>query len=153
MKIIFRLSELPENTRKGFIKLRESNFKIPNKEFDQNGLKFPITYLNQIKGAIIFLPLEFMAEYVDAVTQTNIDSNNNYFMNKCLINFHSPSEGWENINTTSIGNTAYMALYGNNKELRDKSFAWLEAFYSYYITKPENLILMKYLPPYKKDNV
>lgn len=89
----------------------------PQEGFDRWGLKFDISYLNQIGYNVIFFPLEILAEYADAVTKSFIDEDNSEFIYKQCIDFDFPKDkeiDLNGINATALGNCAYIALNCNN---------------------------------------
>lgn len=97
----------------------------PTDEFDSNGLRFPVSYLNEIKFMIVFLPLELMAEYADIVTTQmieSIDSDNGVtFSFDIARSNYSDDQIFLNLNATAIGNLAYICL--NSKSINVKGIA------------------------------
>ncbi len=93
----------------------------PNPDFDDNGLRFPVDYLNEIGINIIFMPIEIMSEYVDSVTKTHIDKNDDGFIYHQFIdsNFDGSNEDdFNTVNATALGNLAYAALNCKNEKAR-----------------------------------
>lgn len=88
-------------------------FLEPAKEFNEWGLRFPAEYLNQVGAAIVMLPLELQADYVDIICKTSIDENNKDFINqqgRSLFGFNIENY-FKTINATAIGNLAYVCLH------------------------------------------
>lgn len=84
----------------------------PDERFDDNGLRFSVDYLSSIGKAVIMLPLELMAEYVDLVTKTKIDDNDEEFIYHQVIDPVFDIETmYEGLNASSIGNMAYVCLH------------------------------------------
>jgi len=99
--------------------LRGTNgFKLlnPSPVFNEHGLRFPLDYLKGIGTNVILLPIEYMANYADITTVTEIDNNNNGFIEFSLKEIASNSAAiiLEKGNATTIGNMAYFALYCKN---------------------------------------
>jgi hypothetical protein len=80
-------------------------------------LRFPIEYLNNIGKNIIFLPIEKMADYADIITSSKIDEKDNDFILSQLIDFDI-KDMYSHINTTSIGNMAYILLNCEVEEVK-----------------------------------
>lgn len=101
---------------------RDKAPKAPRKSFDENGLRYDINYLNKMFPRILFLPIEQQALFVDAVTFYNCkfdwDPGEEDFLN--------PDTSLENINCTSIGNMAYIALNHLRPEVREHHKQQLE---------------------------
>lgn len=118
--MIVKLSALSESEKEKYFKYYNevlltgaSGFKVlePTKDFDENGLKFPINYLHQLGINNVFFPLEIMAEYADIVTTTSINKDDKYFIFDQIINYEFNIESvYPLLNATSIGNMAYVAL-------------------------------------------
>ena len=89
-------------------------FKVlkPGRFFDDNGLRFPVDYLNRLGINNVFFPLEIMAEYVDAVVKGYIDDNDPGFIynGMQMISNKAAVISFESLNATAIGNMAYIAL-------------------------------------------
>jgi hypothetical protein len=109
----------------------------PTDEFNNYGLRFPIEYLKKIGCNIIFLPLEYMAQYVDTVTKKRVDLDEDFGSFIYKIN-ESDIENM-NINATSIGNLAYACLYSKHEKIRQVCEESL------------NKIFKKYAISYKKS--
>lgn len=112
-----------------------NGFKMlePFKEFDKNGLKFPIDYLQEVGAYIIFLPVEYMAHYADAVCVGFTDSDFEDFksqLNATFVAINSFDSVFEQVNATSIGNLAHIYLNCNNEEIKAKSKAILDIIHS-----------------------
>lgn len=86
---------------------------LPFDEFDENGLKFPLDYLKTAAPAIIFLPLELMADYADGITVLAVRSRDQAFINKLMNDLENFPSDLQTINATTIGNLAYITLHLN----------------------------------------
>lgn len=128
---IVRISELSEEKKiiaENMI-TKHPLLKRPSEEFNEWGLRFPIDYLNEIGPLPICLPLEYMAEYVDIVTKTQTDKNDEKF----LSDIDYPDEdNYDKVNATAVGNVAYIALTSKNEQAQKAALEWLEKFQEYY---------------------
>lgn len=109
----------------------------PTTEYNEFGLKFSPNHLKQISISLIFLPVEYMAKYVDQVTKQNVDSGNcNTYKVEQFVDTSKPID-FDCMNATSIGNLAYVYLNMNEetekqkfKDLLDKIFIeWHQHIY------------------------
>lgn len=105
-------------------------WRKPAKKFNDNGLRFPIEYLNVIGKNIIMLPLEIIADYADVITVTAINNNDADFIkfNFSKNDFDIEKE-YENINATSIGNLGYVALHCINEPIRQMAETILQQIF------------------------
>lgn len=112
---LLRLSDLPEKDK-----------------FNEGGIRFPLDYLRRMHIAVVLLPLEYMAEYVDIVTKEAVDDQDTAFF---LTGMPTDAEFTEadanRINATSVGNLAYVYLYLNNEEVRDRCKKMLDMIYRF----------------------
>lgn len=131
-KKIHSLKQLPKERQIMVTQLLDKHpfLKKPAKDFDEWGLRFPINYLNDIGGGIIVFPLEYMAEYVDVVTKTQIDDNDGGFIMN-LITMEDDVDV-NQYNTTAIGNLAYIALNCKNEQAKDVALKLLQNYLDYY---------------------
>lgn len=108
MALVKRSSELSAEQLQALKKM-ESQFPAPFKEYNDFGIRYPTDFLNNVGLSIIFLPLEKIAEFVDAVTKNSIDSNDQRLELE-VIDVFSKSTGIQDLlpalNATSIGNLA-----------------------------------------------
>ncbi len=96
-------------------------FLKPAEQFDDFGLRFPADYLNELDKSVVFLPLELMAEYVDAICKVYIDKDDKSFIFNQVLN-EDPSiddERFNNIDATAVGNLAYVCLNCKNEQARE----------------------------------
>ena len=133
---IKRRDEFKDEQLKPLLKLM-SQFPAPAKEYNDFGIRYPIEFLNSVGISIIFLPLEMMAEFVDAVTKTHVDENNPAYENQVTNEIKGYAGNFENIikhsNATSIGNLAYILLNSKNEELKSLANEILEATHTYQV--------------------
>ncbi|WP_291866674.1 hypothetical protein [Maribacter sp.] len=70
--------------------------------------------------AIAFMPIEHQAKFADSVTVEN--ARDNKWLAEQLSNLDPNDPNiYKDINKTSIGNSAYIALYGSHEGARKKS--------------------------------
>lgn len=118
---IFKLIEFTDKGLQDYMvgyndQISQGVLKNPNAKFDDFGLRFDVDYLNRIGVNVIFLPLEIMAEYVDAVTKQMIDNNEMGFEYNQIINpDFDVDQLYETVNATGIGNAAYVCLNSKNE--------------------------------------
>ena len=141
-KTILKLGEMTPEQKDNYLEYFNNalltgalGFKVmqPADEFDENGLKFPIEYLNQLGVNVVFLPIEMMAEYADIITKSSIDGyDKGYYEFLSGDDLESLDEMYESgqINATSIGNMAYIAMHCKDQTQRDLSDAGLNKIFS-----------------------
>ncbi len=132
---IKRLSNLTEEDKAEVLASIEKKFGKPSEIFDSYGLRYHINHLNKVGGSIITLPLECMAEYVDAITKSYIDKDDAFFILTQVLNSDDDSINFSKLNATAIGNVAYVCLKCNNENARIKSEKLLERYQEWYNKK------------------
>lgn len=136
---IVRLTEMPEKKRAELEKvMKDQNIPKPFPDFNSDGLRFTMEHLQDIGGAVCLLPLEYMAEYVDAITKNHIDENDTEFINRHRDSFkpeHHTPETFPNYNATSIGNIAYVALNCKDETLVKYCMDILDRYSDWYLTR------------------
>lgn len=91
----------------------------PTLLFNNNGLRFPVSYLNKIRLNVILLPLESMATYCDRVTKSLVDQKSNTFLHDKVFSLDMNTfNGFDRMNATSIGNLAYICLRSHNQDAK-----------------------------------
>jgi len=140
---IKRRAEFNEEQLKPFIKLM-SQFPAPAKEYNEYGIRYPVEFLNSLGISIIFLPLEMMAEFVDAVTKQHVDENNPAYETQVTNEIKGYAGKFEvliqHANATSIGNLAYILLNSKSEELKSLVSEILEAIHVYQVEAAKKFI-------------
>ena len=90
----------------------------PNEEFDENGLKFPIEYLDEIGVNVVLFPIEIMANYVDVVTKFAVDNNEKSIIDHLTDSNFNIDTIYKELNATSVGNLAYAALHLKDEKVQ-----------------------------------
>lgn len=129
--MIPKLKESSLHTRVSF-----ALFKLfyKKRKFDQYGLRYSMNILNAMKPQLYVLPLEWLADFVDAITygmvQTIIDRPYSHEANVAKQSIASElGEGklyYNHINTTAFGNLAYIALNYPYEHIRKDALKLLE---------------------------
>lgn len=84
--------------------------------FDLNGLKYSKAHLKKIRKNLLFQSLERLEQYVDYNTKRMVqDPGSDAMILKNIILWEGPSA---DLNATSIGNLAYIALNHPNKFIK-----------------------------------
>lgn len=130
-----KLSKLTEQGKAEVLALVEKRYGKPNDKFDMYGLRYNIDQLNKIGGSIINIPLECMAEYVDVVTKNAIDKNDEFFILTQVLNVDYDKLNFSKLNTTAIGNTAYVCLHCKDESARVMSEKFLEKYADWFNSK------------------
>ena len=145
--MITKLSDTPEEYKEAVNAYLENLYQRgslvrPADKYDYTGLRFNIHYLNALETRIIFYPVEIMAEYVDIVTKSHMDTPIHSRTRKSFemqviddIDFFSTQEIVETINATGIGNYAYVYLHTQNNKLKTKLERVLNEIYRYSFNK------------------
>ncbi len=107
----------------------------PYESFDDYGLRFHIDHLNEMGGAIVFLPLEDMAKYADIVVTGFIDANDAEFIESQRDRFEMNDTAIEKLNCTAIGNCAYIAMYCKDQVSADTCMGILNKYYNFLLGK------------------
>lgn len=131
---IIKLSELSEHEAYQFKDslLVKSIYRKPESNFDQNGLRYTLAYLNSVGGRIIRLPLELMADYVDAITKDAIDESDPVFVLTQILSIDVETLNMNRWNATSLGNMAYVALHCKIDGANKKAMDVLEKYFLYF---------------------
>ena len=116
------LSRLSQDAQNKYLEYYNSNIRTselytePFAEYDKFGLRYPIEHLDLMGKNLVFLPLEFMADYVDIITKTHVDENSP----QLTVNSFDfdVADLFDSINATAIGNAAYIAMHHTNPTLR-----------------------------------
>ena len=80
------------------------------------GIRYSISYLNSIKSKIPDMNIEDVADLVDYVTWTNTEDEE-----WVRAQLGTPLVNAKDINTTSLGNLAYLTLKAPTEELRKEA--------------------------------
>ena len=127
-----RIADFPESSQEKIKTMRSTDpFKMPNEGFDEYGLRFHTDYLNKIVHNIVFLPLEYMAEYVDIICKSYIDDGNEQFISEVKTSMQERK--FSTWNATSIGAVAYIALHCPKEEDRKECIDVLNDLYKWYV--------------------
>lgn len=86
-------------------------------DFDQNGLRFDIDFLNSVGTLISILPIQALAQFVDYVTYNNYKSDPTNFHNDLFQIFNNASE-INQLNATALGNLAFIYLNTENPKVK-----------------------------------
>jgi hypothetical protein len=89
-------------------------------QYDSNGLRFSSNHLEAIKNDIPYWPLERQAMYVDQICKNAVDTGTDIMLPIGNVSFP--------INTTGVGNAAYIALYSQYPQMRTKAKEILENY-------------------------
>mgnify|MGYP003402243785 CR=1 FL=1 len=107
-------------------------FKKAAYGYDDFGLRYSKHHLEMMFPKILSIPIEEQSEYADFVTVTNV--NKDWLMDN-LRDFDIDTHGIAMINTTSVGNVAYIALNCCDKEVRNNALKNLEKIKEYFKNK------------------
>lgn len=136
---IRRLSEMTEGENLKALQKIETNFyQKPKADFDEYGLRYSMEHLNSVVFTIGLFPLEYMADYVDVVTKTNVDNDNNDFISNFLDGVNRDIN-FERLNAAAIGNTAYVALNSKNEQAKQHALTFLDKYNDYTAVRLVNL--------------
>lgn len=100
--------------------------KFPKYYFNSDGLRFPVLYLSMMKQHIRNLTIHEQSEFVDMVTYELTQQSKIVIPTRALNEF-----SLQKINTTYIGNTAFIALYHPNELQRDLAKSVLQKLKTY----------------------
>ncbi len=124
-------------------------FKLLYKKrnFDEFGLRHSSKVLSAMKPKLYLLPLEWLAEFVDAITYGMVLTiTQKPFMHEAQVAkdkiVSAISDGpvhYNHINTTGIGNLAYVALYYPHEYIRKEAMTLLENCFKEHIAREEAL--------------
>ena len=98
--------------------------KIANAPQHPPGLNHSLEHLEKIRDKIAFWPRKTQAKYADEVCKEFIDENDEEFINS--LRFWDEKLDFKVLNTTSIGNLAYIALHAKSNLIRAKANMVLE---------------------------
>jgi len=104
------------------------------RKFDEFGLRYSSRVLDAMKPQLCILPLEWLADFVDAVTYAMVLTiTRKPFTHEAQVAkdriVSAISDGpvhYNHINTTGIGNLAYVALYYPHEYVRKEALRLLE---------------------------
>jgi hypothetical protein len=93
--------------------------------FDSNGLRFNTDHLTAVKKQIPFWDLTKQSQYVDSVTMKAVQSHQEIMIGadeSSMDNARFP------LNTTAVGNIAYIALHSYSEALQYKAKKCLDRY-------------------------
>ncbi len=128
MKAI-KLSDIKESKRSEVIEKLALTMPEPAEEFNDMGLRFPMAHLNLVGGSISLVPMEYAARYVDVMCKEMVAKNHSAIESEAAGIKHGQrlkdDAEFRGMNSTSIGNIAYIILNHTDKEV-------VEIFTDYY---------------------
>ena len=137
----FIINPIPSERREDYLKqIKGKGFRNPNPDFNEHNLKFDIEYLNTIGGSIALLPLELSYEYADRLCRKSVDEEDG-IVERSFINQVIDENMLTDVDATSIGNMAYIALNSKNDIAKKKAFDVLEKFMHHYLDKLLNNVV------------
>ena len=95
---------------------------ISSIDFDQDGLRWPRTTLELVNNEILFYSTPEAAKFVDRTVFEIIAKNNEAELQLLLVNVLRTPIVIEGLNTTSIGNLAFVATFASLPELQTAAF-------------------------------
>lgn len=114
------------------------------RKFDEFGLRYSSNMLTQVKSGLYLYPLEWIADFVDGVTygmvQTIIERPYSHEANVAKERIVTDISNcgtlhYNHINTTGIGNLAYIALYYPYEYVRKDALAALEKCFEDHVER------------------
>ncbi len=96
--------------------------QITSKDFDDNGLRWPLSHLSMVFPEIIFWPVIVMAEFTDRVTFEIITKSNKEELHLLLTKITFQPIDYEHQNATSMGNLGFVATYAQDDALRATAY-------------------------------
>jgi hypothetical protein len=115
-----------EPVRDDFSKQVQAYYRDVASKMPNNGCAFDIPTMRKNYPAIHNLPIDVQANYADAVTVW-FGKDPRYY----ALGGHDDEGDYSKLNTTSIGNTAYIALHNEDPEVRRKCLDMLARFKNY----------------------
>jgi hypothetical protein len=97
--------------------------------FDECGLKFKTEHLELMFPKVLSLPLDEQAEYSDFVTVVNVNKD---WLIEQVISITFSEYNVKTINTTSIGNMAYIAINCKDGKARESALNNLRKATEYF---------------------
>lgn len=116
---IFDFDNLEDWKKDEWLKGYYASYIKPKNDYDENGLRFDIDWLEIIGNNILLIPVKFMAEYVDIITKELVDTNDEGFIQSLKETEMLNYEDMQFCNATSCGNLAY--IYMNTKDIDVKN--------------------------------
>ena len=118
-EFLFNFKNLTHEKRDAYDKGFNAQHPKPNKEYDENGLRYDVEYLGNLGTNLLLVPVEYMARYVDVVTKSHVDRNNDLLIDEIIESDDFTKEDLAKFNATSIGNFAYIYLHSKDRHVRD----------------------------------
>lgn len=116
---LFGFNSLSDEKKEKYEKDFYKNNPKPRDKFDQYGLRYDISYLNNFGNNILLLPVEYMANYVDIITKNLVDTNDYILIETIKRDVDIEKSELPNINATACGNMAYIYLNTKDKYAKD----------------------------------
>ncbi len=107
-----------------------SKYSKPAENFDSFGLKFSHNELDHIGLNVIFLPIEYMATYVDKICFNDVS---NVELVKRRMSCPIDKNIFNQLNTTSIGNLAYLYMHCPSEEIKEKCKKDIQNIFDWYL--------------------
>lgn len=133
---VVRLSDIPEEKRKEFTDLMDKNLPRPFEKFNEFGLRYSTEHLATMNGSIVMLPLEYAANYVDAIFKKQVDDNDLEYLSAAASLKHGQilksDNEFAHMNCTAVGNLAYAILNSKDQEVSDVFMEFYQAYADWY---------------------
>jgi hypothetical protein len=116
---LFGLNSLSDEKKEKYEKDFYKTNPKPKPKFDQYGLRYDISYLNNLGNNVLLSPVEYISNYVDIITKNLVDTNDYIFIQDIKRSVDIEKYKLCNINATACGNMAYVYLNTKDEYVKD----------------------------------
>ncbi len=100
--------------------------------YDSFGLRYSVAHLDKVRFDIAFWPVSKQALYVNRVTYDNVGSKG-WLYDKVMMEPVNADHVFKSMNTTSVGNLAFIVLNAPVESMRERAKLILSNYKDYII--------------------
>lgn len=134
------LDYLPDSDKKSNLVISTFKLSNPSKEYLPNGYRFTDDRLEKMKGNIVLLPIDFMADYISLELKNLIDNNDFELKNQITEFIKSPDLFYlfQQMKSVYLGLCAYASLHILDENVVDSALTFIKMYQDWYICALSN---------------
>jgi hypothetical protein len=129
------LDYLPDSDKKSNLVIDLYKVSNPSKEYLPNGFRFTDERLNEIKGAVVFFPIDFMVDYISLELKNLIDKKDTELQSQIKSLIKSPDLFYvfQQMKPVYLGLCSYASLNILDDDVIDASLTFIKMYQDWYI--------------------